>query len=210
MEASVPVARSNPSNDGFLAVEGTPALGKALSFAGLRGNEGLGRFIEGEGKYPALRAKDRRRKQGCSSWLMEEGNLANVDLRKQAVARRGPSLDAGSARAVQRCRPRAIVANGGPVGASPASGVAIGRWLSWSCLAASLQPFVEPVAKGLSRFVALLMSSSKGEVRPSGNGKAKGSAASRVAAKRRSSRGVHESRMLAGAFARPKSCSCRS
>jgi len=69
---------------------------------------------------------------------------------------------------------------------------------------------VELIAKGLSRFVALLTSSSKGEVRPSGNGKAKGSAASRVAAERRSSRGRYESRMLVGAFARLKYCSCRS
>jgi len=57
---------------------------------------------------------------------MRRGTFTLVVLRQQAAA--GWSFAQGSsARAVQRCRPTAIAANGGRIEASPASGVAIGR-----------------------------------------------------------------------------------
>jgi hypothetical protein len=41
--------RSDPYGDGFRVVEGTPAFGKALPFAGRRRNAGLGRFMRTKG-----------------------------------------------------------------------------------------------------------------------------------------------------------------
>jgi hypothetical protein len=46
MKASVHKAEESDLHvTGFRAVEGTPAFGKALPFAGRRRNEGLGRFL---------------------------------------------------------------------------------------------------------------------------------------------------------------------
>jgi len=61
---------------GFQAVEGTPAFGKALPFAGRRRNEGLGRFTEDEGSLqPSGRRIDDGINEGCSRRSDEEGNL---------------------------------------------------------------------------------------------------------------------------------------
>jgi len=71
--------------------------------------------------------------------LSEEGNLRPRRYAAACGVREGPSLRVYSARAVQRNRPTAIAANDGRTEASPASGVAVGRRLSGSRLAAFLQ-----------------------------------------------------------------------
>jgi hypothetical protein len=69
---------------GFRVVEGTPAFGKTLPFAGRRRNEGLGRFNEDEGNIqPSGRRIDDGINEGCSSCSDEEGNPAYTVLRQQ-------------------------------------------------------------------------------------------------------------------------------
>jgi len=76
---------------------------------------------------------------GCSSQLTRGGEpspLAVCGSRRHT----GRSFARGcSARAIQRCHPTAIAANGGRIEALPASGVTIGWWHSESRLTACLQ-----------------------------------------------------------------------
>jgi len=91
---------------------------------------------DGGSIQPAVRRIDDT--QGCSRSSMRRGtfSLPSCGSRRQ----KGRSLlTSYSARAVQRCHPTAIAANGGRIEASPASGVTVGRWLSGSFPAAFLQ-----------------------------------------------------------------------
>lgn len=99
---------------GFRAVEGTPAFGKTLPFAGRRGNEGLGRFNEDEGSIqPSGRRIDDGVNEGCSSCSDEEGNPAYTVLRQQVGPKGDPLLGvtrpAQSSAFVQRLPPQAVV-----------------------------------------------------------------------------------------------------
>jgi len=77
--------------------------------------------------------------QGVPEWL-ERGGEPSPSLSCGSRRREGGSFARGySARAIQRCRPTAIAANGGRIEALPASGVVIGWWHSEPYLAASLQ-----------------------------------------------------------------------
>jgi hypothetical protein len=132
------VSRSDPHSTGFLAVESTPAFGKALPFAGRCRNEGLGRFMRTVGlSSPPF--KDSTTKKGCSSGSNEEGNLHPTSSCGSRRLEGGSFARGYSARAVQRCRSTAIAASGGRIEASPASGVAIGRQFSGLRFAACLQ-----------------------------------------------------------------------
>jgi hypothetical protein len=68
------VSGSDPLAMRFLAVKGTPALGKAFPFAGRRRNAGLGRIREDGGSLqPTVRRVDDGK--GVLGWSYEEGNL---------------------------------------------------------------------------------------------------------------------------------------
>lgn len=102
----------------FRTVEGTPAFGKTLPFAGRRGNESLGRFNEDEGIIqPSGRRIDDGINQGCSRCSDEEGNLRPQPFcgsRRQGGE--GPLLGATrpvqSSAIVQRAPPQAVVGSG--------------------------------------------------------------------------------------------------
>jgi len=77
--------------------------------------------------------------KGVPEWL-ERGGAPSPSLSCGSRRREGRSFAQGYlARAIQRCRPTAIAANGGRIEALPASSVAIGRWHSRQYPAASLQ-----------------------------------------------------------------------
>jgi len=101
--------------DELQAVEGTPAFGKTLPFAGRRRNEGLGRFNEDEGSIqPSGRRIDDGINEGCSRRSDEEGNFRPQPFcgsRRQGGE--GPLLGATrlvqSSAVVQRPSPQAVV-----------------------------------------------------------------------------------------------------
>jgi hypothetical protein len=71
---------------GFLAVEGAPAFGKALPFAGRRRNEGLGRHMRTRGIIqPSGRTVDDETRRGARVAQMRRGIFAHVVLRQQAA-----------------------------------------------------------------------------------------------------------------------------
>jgi hypothetical protein len=122
---------------GFLGVEGIPALRNALPFAGWRRNESLGRLMRTAGvSSPPCEASTTSR--GARETRL--GGEPSPTSSCGSSRHEGRSFARGSsARAVQRCPPTITAANGGRFGASPASGVSIGGWLSGSCFAACLQ-----------------------------------------------------------------------
>jgi len=163
--------------------------------------------IPGGGRHPGFRERSALRgagqERGPRSTREDGGSIQpfvqRVDDRfrgaRVAIQRRGTShprrtarsrrcegwsfARGGPARAVQRCRPTIAAASGGWVEASPASGVAVGRWLSGSCFPACLQRR----AAGIERTVTARGTrgpSSRGEGRRSVNGEAGASARPRL------------------------------
>jgi len=128
MDASVrTVSKSDLHTMGFLAVEGTPAFGKALPFAGRCRNAGLGRFMRTVGASSLPVEESTTIQSGVLEELIEEGSL-HPSRTAAAGGSRGRSFAQGySARATQRCRSTIISASGDRAEASPASDVAIER-----------------------------------------------------------------------------------
>jgi len=77
--------RSDFHGDGFRVVEGTPALGKALPFAGRRRNAGLGRFMRTRGLSSPPDEESTTLCKGCPGSSMRRGAFAHVVLRQQAA-----------------------------------------------------------------------------------------------------------------------------
>jgi len=156
MDGLCPVPqRSDPRATGLLAVEGTPAFGKALPFAGRRRNEGLGRIMRTEGpSSPPL--KESTTKQGCSSSSNEEGHLHPRHPAAAGGERGGPSLGATwpvqSSVVVQRPSPQTVVGSRRrPQAASWSDGGIQGRVPLRACSTAG------SVLKGLSRLAAFVV-----------------------------------------------------
>jgi len=153
MDGLCPAAsRSDPRVMGLLAVEGTPAFGKALPFAGRCRNEGLGRIMRTVGpSSPPF--KESTTKQGCSSSSNEEGNLRPRCPAAAGGGRGGPSLGATwpvqSSVVVQRPSPQTVVGSRRrPQAALRSDGGIQGRVPLRACCAAG------SVLKGLSRLAA--------------------------------------------------------
>jgi len=146
-------------------VEGTPAFGKALPFAGRCRNEGLGRVTRTAGTSSLL-FDDSMTVRGARVSSHEEGNLhlvpAITALRQQTARGEGPSL--GAARPVQssvvtqRPSPQTVVGSRRcPQAASRSDDGIRGHVLSRACSAAGL------ASKGLQRLAAIARPSSTGE-----------------------------------------------
>jgi len=146
-------------------VEGTPAFGKALPFAGRCRNEGLGRVTRTAGTSSSL-FDDSMTVRGARVSSHEEGNLhlgpAITALRQQMARCEGPSL--GAARPVQssvvtqRPSPQTVVGSRRcPQAASRSDDGIRGHVLSRACSAAGL------ASKGLQRLAAIAKPSSTGE-----------------------------------------------
>jgi len=131
------VSRSDPHSTGFLAVESTPAFGKALPFAGRCRNEGLGRFMRTVG-LSSPPCKDSTTKRGARVARTRRGTFTP---RRPAAAggwREGPSLGATrpvqSSVAVPRPSPQAVVGSRRrPQAASRSNGGIQGRALLRAC-----------------------------------------------------------------------------
>jgi hypothetical protein len=156
------VSRSDPHPTGLLAVESTPAFGKALPFAGRCRNEGLGRFMRTVGlSSPPF--KDSTTEKGCSSGSNEEGNLRRRRPAAAGGGRGGPSLGATrpvqSSVAVPRPSPQAVVGSRRrPQAASRSNGGIRDLALRRACSG------VRQVSKGLSRLAALAILPRQGRV----------------------------------------------
>jgi len=156
------VSRSDPRVTGFLAVEGTPAFGKALPFAGRCRNEGLGRIMRTVG-LSSPPYEDSTTKQGCSSSSNEEGHLHPRHPAAAGGERGGPSLGVTrpvqSSVVVQRPSPQAVVGlRRRPQAASRSDGGIQGRALLRACSARG------SVLKGLSRLAAFAVLLRQGKV----------------------------------------------
>lgn len=145
-------SRSDPRVTRFRAVEGTPAFGKALPFAGRCRNEGLGRIMRTVGgSSPPF--EESATEEGCSSSSNEEGNLHPRLPAAAGGERGGPSLGAArpvqSSVVVQRPSPQTVVGSRRrPQAASRSDGGIQGRAPLRACSAAG------SVLEGLSRLAA--------------------------------------------------------
>jgi len=146
----------------FRVVEGTPAFGKALPFAGRCRNEGLGRIVRTTGaSSPPF--KDSTTEKGCPSGSNEEGLLHPRCPAAAGGGREGPSLGATwpvqSSVVVQRPSPQTVVGSRRcPQAASRSDGGIRGSTLLRACSA------VGAVSKGLSRLAAFAILLRQGKV----------------------------------------------
>jgi len=105
--------RSDLHGDGFRVVEGTPALGKTLPFAGRRWNAGLGRSVRTRGLSSPPDEGSTTNQEGVLGWLSEEGNLRPRRTAAAGGGREDPSLGVTrlvqSSAVVQRSSPQAVV-----------------------------------------------------------------------------------------------------
>jgi len=84
----VPVSgmRSDLHPIGFQAVEGTPAFGSALPFAGRRRNAGLGRFMRTVGaSSPPVEEPMTILARGARETRTRRGTFTHVSLRQQGA-----------------------------------------------------------------------------------------------------------------------------
>jgi hypothetical protein len=114
-----------------------PGFRESVALRGVTSERGPWSIPEDGGSIqPSARRNDDA--QGCASQLETRRGPPSTS---SCGSRRRPARSFArsySARAIQLCRPTAAAANGGRVGASPASVAAIGRWSSESALLASL------------------------------------------------------------------------
>lgn len=156
---------------------------------------------EDEGNNPAPRTKHRRQdNKGCSGSSLRRGLFAHVVLRQQAAGGKilrsglpGPCSPALSSNGHRRkrwsgrgCRPQAALRSDGD--------------FQGRTFAACLQRHKGAALEGLSRLVALVISSSKGEGRHAVRSAAKARARSWLPCN--AVRGFHENRVLVGVSVR--------
>jgi len=183
-----------------------PGLRESVALRGAAQERGPWSIHEDEGTIqPSGQRVDDESRRGArvAQWGGESSPTSYCGSRR----REGRSFARShSARAVQRCRPTVIAASGGRVEASPASGVATGRWLSVSYFAARLQRR----RGGVGRTVAARSSrdpSSRGEGRSS----LKRAAVTRAHSRRLRNAALRSKRESdARGCVRASGCSCRS
>jgi hypothetical protein len=143
-------------------VEGIPAFGNALPFAGRRRNEGLGRFMRTAGTS-SPQYDEPATQRGARVDRLEEGNLRPRRSAAAGGAREGPSLSATrptqSSAVVQRPSPQTVVGSRRrPQAALRSEDGFRGLVLRRAC------SVVEPASEGLSRFAVFVILLREGKV----------------------------------------------